>query len=75
MAAYLDSAPPLCSPLPAVCPALPDIRKDCLRPLSFYAREMLLSSLFYLTRSVRPMRRIVVDLMPFRRQMFETVVP
>lgn len=48
---------------------------DCLRPLSFYAREMLLSPLFYLTRSVRPMRRIVVDLMPFRRQMFETVVP
>ena len=29
----------------------------------------------YRTRSERPMRRMVVDLMPFSRQMFETVVP
>lgn len=29
----------------------------------------------YRTRSVRPMRSTVVDLMPFRRQMFVTVVP
>lgn len=77
MAAYLYSAPPLCSPLPAVCSALSDIRKgpQIVCGPSLYAREMLLSPLFYLTRSVRPMRRIVVDLMPFRRQMFETVVP
>ena len=29
----------------------------------------------YRTRSERPMRSTVVDLMPFRRQMFVTVVP
>lgn len=29
----------------------------------------------YLTRNVRPMRRIVVDRMPFKRQMLFTVVP
>ncbi len=77
MAACLDSVPPPCSPLFVACSALPDIRKgpQIVCGPSLYAREMLLSPLFYLTRSVRPMRRIVVDLMPFRRQMFETVVP
>ena len=29
----------------------------------------------YRTRSERPMRRMVVDLMPFSRQRFATVVP
>ena len=38
-------------------------------------RRFLYRELPYRTRSERPMRSTVVDLMPFRRQMFVTVVP
>ena len=42
---------------------------------SFGVRRFLYRELPYRTRSERPMRSTVVDLMPFRRQMFVTVVP
>ncbi len=38
-------------------------------------RRFLYRGLPYRTRSERPMRSTVVDLMPFRRQRFVTVVP
>ena len=43
---------------------------------TFYpALHRPIASAAYRTRSVRPMRSVVVDLMPLRRQMFFTVVP
>lgn len=39
-------------------------------PAALFAPAVL-----YRTRSVRPMRSVVVDLMPLRRQMLFTVVP
>ena len=42
---------------------------------SLRVRRFLYRELPYRTRSERPMRSTVVDLMPFRRQMFVTVVP
>lgn len=43
---------------------------------TFYpALHSPIASAAYRTRSVRPMRSVVVDLMPLRRQMFFTVVP
>ena len=47
-------------------------RKICR---SRMVRRFLYRELPYRTRSERPMRSTVVDLMPFRRQMFVTVVP
>ena len=44
-------------------------------PNPFRVRRFLYRELPYRTRSERPMRSTVVDLMPFRRQMFVTVVP
>lgn len=41
----------------------------------YMVRRFLYRELPYRTRSERPMRSTVVDLMPFRRQMFVTVVP
>lgn len=64
---------PLCPPFVPPCPTYERGRRLSAAPLFLCPGEVVLS--YYLTRSVRPMRRIVVDLMPFRRQMFETVVP
>ena len=44
-------------------------------PELYLVRRFLYRELPYRTRSERPMRSTVVDLMPFRRQMFVTVVP
>lgn len=46
-------------------------RKGCLAGSLFSCGK----SSDYLTRNLRPSRRIVVDLMPFSRQMLFTVVP
>ena len=49
---------------------LPTNTEPCEKVRRFLYRELP-----YRTRSERPMRSTVVDLMPFRRQMFVTVVP
>ncbi len=51
------------------------IGKLFILPESEKVRRFLYRELPYRTRSERPMRSTVVDLMPFRRQMFVTVVP
>lgn len=51
------------------------IGKLFILPESFSGPAVSHRELPYRTRSERPMRSTVVDLMPFRRQMFVTVVP
>lgn len=56
--------------------APPCRRRNAISAEAFYpALQRPIASASYRTRSVRPMRSVVVDLMPLRRQMFFTVVP